>query len=411
MLLLESVFPLRSKVAATCRWQSPLEFVSPNRMQLVQIPHLSHGSAATDNLLVQGDNRSVLRAIASEYRKRVRCVYIDPPYNNRERYLHYSDALSHEAWLGEIKATLALLPSLLRDDGSLWISIDDNELHYLKVLADEVLGRDRFVTTIVWEHRTTRENRRAFSNNHEYILVYAANPRRFRESRNLVPAGPTLRARYKNPDNDPRGPWQSVSVNAQAGHATEAQFYELAAPNGKRHLPPKGRCWLYTEARMTQAIADGEVWFGRDGNGVPRLKRFLTSSTLCVTPETLWTADIAGTTRSAKKHLLDIFPDDAVFDTPKPESLLKRILQIATDTGDLVLDAYLGSGTTAAVAHKMGRSYIGIEVGRQAVTHCAERLRKVVDGDETGISSEVGWCGGGGFRFMRATERAAARAA
>jgi adenine-specific DNA-methyltransferase len=295
----------------------------------------------------------------------------------------------------------------LTDDGSLWISIDDGGMHYLKVLADEALGRDSFVTTIVWQHRTTRENRRAFSNNHEYLLVYAKDPVAFRKRRNRVPAPPQVAARYKNPDNDPRGRWQSVSANVQAGHATASQFYELVAPNGRRHVPPNGRCWVYTKPRMDALIHDGQVWFGREGNAVPRLKRYLSEATLGVTPETLWGADIAGTTLSAKHHLLAMFPDDPVFDTPKPESLIHRVLTIATDPGDVVLDGFLGSGTTAAVAHKTGRQWVGIERGDHAVSHCAERLRKVVDGEAGGISADVGWQGGGGFEFLRYEAHAA----
>lgn len=378
---------------------------------LQPIHELSYGESSSRNALVHGDNVEVLQRIGSKLRGEVRCVYIDPPYNNNERYTHYDDRLGHTQWLEQLRCVLELLYPLLRDDGSLWISIDDNQAHYLKVMADEILGRAKFVSTIVWEHRTTRENRRVFSNNHEYLLLYAKDPERFRATRNLVAAGPEILARYKNPDDDPRGPWQSVSANVQAGHATASQFYELVAPNGRRHRPPKGRCWAYTKERMEQAIADGDIWFGRDGNGVPRLKRFLATAGTGVTPPTLWTADFAGTTRSAKQNLIRLLPGEDVFDTPKPEQLIGRVLEIATNPGDLVLDAYLGSGTTAAVAHKMGRRWLGIESGDHAVTHCVHRLRKVVDGDESGISRYVNWSGGGGFRFHRLAADALAKAA
>jgi adenine-specific DNA-methyltransferase len=368
---------------------------------LQRVDELSYGDSRAGNALVQGDNVAVLEAIGGELSGAVRCIYIDPPYNNRERYAHYDDRLRHDQWLGGLERVLERLRPLLRDDGSLWISIDDNEVHYLKVLADRVLGRASFVTTIVWEHRTTRENRRVFSNNHEYILVYAKDPERFGRARNRVAPGPEILSRYKNPDDDPRGPWQSISANVQAGHGTAGQFYELIAPNGRRHRPPKGRCWVYTRARMEHAIARGEVWFGRDGAGVPRLKRFLSAAAVGVTPETLWTAGFAGTTRAGKRQVLDLLEHVPVFETPKPEELLARVLEIATDPGDLVLDAYLGSGTTAAVAHKLGRRWLGIEVGNHAVTHCAARLRHVVDGEAGGISPAVGWSGGGGFEFHR----------
>jgi adenine-specific DNA-methyltransferase len=375
---------------------------------LQHIRELSYGDASTRNALIQGDNAAVLEALAGELTGAVRCIYIDPPYNNRERYTHYDDRARSQAWLDELERVLALLHPLLRDDGSLWISIDDNEVHYLKVLADKVFGRANFVTTIVWEHRTTRENRRVFSNNHEYILVYAKDPERFASTRNRVAPGPELLKRYTNPDDDPRGPWQSVSANVQGGHGTPGQFYELVAPNGRRHQPPKGRCWVYTRERMDAAVANGEVWFGRDGNGVPRLKRFLAGAAWGVTPETLWTAEEAGTTRTAKREVLEVLGTESVFDTPKPEQLIARVLEIASDPGDLVLDAYLGSGTTAAVAHKLSRDWIGIEVGDHAVTHCAQRLRAVVDGEAGGISSAAGWTGGGGFNFHRLRGLAAA---
>jgi adenine-specific DNA-methyltransferase len=274
-------------------------------------------------------------------------------------------------------------------------------VHYLKLAADAVFGRQNFVTTVVWEHRTTRENRKVFSNNHEYVLVYAKQLKEFVRRRNGLDLGPEIFKRYQNPDNDPRGPWQSISANVQAGHATANQFYELVAPNGRIHLPPKGRCWVHSKERMLKAVADNEVWFGRAGDGVPRLKKYLAEVRSGLTPPTLWPAREVGTTLAAKKHLLRLFPDEAVFDTPKPESLLRRILQIATDPGDLVLDAYLGSGTTAAVAHKMGRRYVGIERGGHAVTHCASRLHQVVAGESGGISEEVRWHGGGGFGFYR----------
>jgi adenine-specific DNA-methyltransferase len=374
-----------------------------------EVPALSYGDPDAPNLLLQGENLEVMAALRPTLRGSVRCAYIDPPYGNSERYAHYDDDMGHEEWLRTLEPRLALLFELLRADGSLWISIDDNEVHYLKVLADRLFGRDSFVTTIVWQHRTTRENRRAFSNNHEYVLVFARDARRFRETRNLRPVDWAATGRYKNPDGDPRGPWQSVSANVQDGHATPSQFYEIVAPNGRRHVPPKGRCWGLPRDRMKRAIAEGRVWFGRDGNGVPRVKRYLSEAPPGVTPETLWDADAVGTTRGAKRQLLEMFPNETLFDTPKPEALIKRVLEIATDPGDLVLDAYLGSGTTAAVAHKLNRRYIGIEIGDHALTHCAQRLQYVVDGEQSGISAGVGWAGGGGYRFL--CHRRAARAA
>ena len=361
---------------------------------------LSYGDSNAADAIIHGDSLLVLDALRTAYERQVRLIYIDPPYNNQEDYWHYLDRSSHETWLSQMAAHLRALAPFLSEEGSIWISIDDNELHYLKVAADKIFGRDNFLSTIVWQHRTTRENRKVFSNNNEFILAYAKNARVFREHRNLLPTSQEYLGRFRNPDHDPRGPWQSVSANVQAGHGTPSQFYELTAPNGKRHVPPNGRCWVYTKSKMEQEIAKNNVWFGRDGTGVPRVKHFLAHANLGLTPHTLWAAEEVGTTNLAKKHLLRLLPDEQVFDTPKPESLLSRILGIATNPGDLVLDTFLGSATTAATAHKMGRRYIGVESGEHTVTHCVPRLRCVVDGEQGGISTEFGWKGGGGFDFF-----------
>ena len=361
---------------------------------------LSYGDNTADNAIVHGDSLLVLSKLRKVHESGVRLIYIDPPYNNQEKYHHYRDRSTHETWLRQMEAHLCALAPFLSEEGSIWISIDDNELHYLKVVADEVFGRDNYLSTIVWQHRTTRENRKVFSNNNEFILAYAKNARVFKEHRNLLPTSPQFVKRFRNPDNDPRGPWQSVSANVQAGHGTVSQFYELVTPHGKRHVPPKGRCWIYTKAKMEQEIAKNNIWFGRDGNGVPRIKHFLAQANLGLTPHTLWTAEEVGTTDLAKKHLLRLLPSQQVFETPKPESLLCRILHIATDPGDLVLDTFLGSATTAATAHKMGRQYFGVESGGHAVTHCVPRLQRVVDGEQGGISEEFIWKGGGGFSFF-----------
>lgn len=368
---------------------------------LKHVRKYSYGEHGTGNAIIQGENLPILESLLPRFRSSVRCCYIDPPYNNQERHYHFKDRQDHSTWLGEITARVELLSRFLRDDGSLWISIDDRELHYLKVACDEIFDRKNFVTTIVWQQRTTRENRKVFSNNHEYVLVYAKDLRRFNATRNSLALSPEVLERYKNPDQDPRGPWQSVSAHAQGGHGTPDQFYSLVSPGGKIHVPPMGRAWIYSLKKMQQEIAANNIWFGKGGDGVPRVKRFLSQVKSGLTPHTLWTAEEVGTNDFAKKHLIRMFPDDDVFDTPKPETLICRILEIATAKGDLVLDAYLGSGTTAAVAQKLGRRYIGIEEGPHAVTHCAKRLALVVDGEEGGISETVGWKGGGGFDFFR----------
>ncbi|HHF3029954.1 TPA: site-specific DNA-methyltransferase [Vibrio diabolicus] len=357
--------------------------------------------AIANRAIVHGCNKDVLPLLTLSHANSVQCIYLDPPYNNGDKYNHYDDNLEHEDWLNEMEETLFLFKPLLKASGSIWISIDDNEMHYLKVVADRVFGRKNFVTTIVWQQRTTRENRKIFSNNHEYILVYAKDLDEFSKVRNALPPSEEQLARYKNPDNDPRGPWQSVSLNVQDGHATKNQFYTIVAPNGKKHNAPQGRCWAYNKERMEREIEEGNIWFGAKGDGVPRRKKFLKDSKLSLTPETLWLGDDVGTNKHAKKHIKALFSDRALFDTPKPESLIARILEIATNEGDLVLDPYLGSGTTTATAHKMNRNYIGIEVGEHAITHAVDRMKMVVDGEFGGISKDISWNGGGCFSYYQ----------
>jgi adenine-specific DNA-methyltransferase len=354
------------------------------------------------NAVIHGDNLDVLEALVSDFQRQVRCVYIDPPYNNGENFLHYDDKQAHSKWMEHIRLRLPLLRDLLTADGSLWISIDDREVHYMRLMAEEVFGRDNFVTTVIWNHRKSRENRKAFSNNHEYVLCLAKDIKAFKKSRNLLPASNEMLARYNNHDDDPRGPWQSVSANVQDGHATASQFYSIEGPTGKVFNPPRGRCWVYSKAKMNEQIALGNIYFGKKGEGSPRIKKFLSVAKMGMAPQSLWTADEVGTTETAKRHVLSVTCGLDVFDTPKPEQLIDRIIHIATDPGDLVLDAYLGSGTTGAVAIKTGRRFIGIEAGEHAVTHCCSRLRKTCDGERGGVSEAVGWTGGGGFEFFRA---------
>jgi adenine-specific DNA-methyltransferase len=356
-----------------------------------------------DNRLIFGDNLLALKALEQEFTGKVKCIFIDPPYNTGSAFEHYDDGLEHSIWLGLMRDRLEILRNLLSKDGSIWITIDDNEAHYLKVLCDEIFGRANFVATIIWEKRTSRENRRVFSFNHDYILVYAKNRLSFEAIRNPLGLTEEVLARYKNPDNDSRGLWQSVSANAQAGHATQSQFYILKLPSGRNVSPPKGRCWLYTKERMEEEIAANNIWFGADGNNTPRIKKFLRDNQdKGLTPETIWTASEVGTNDESKKGLLQLLPNVNVFDNPKPEGLLERVIHIATNSGDLVLDSFAGSGTTGAVAHKMGRRWIMIELGEHCHTHIIPRLKKVIDGeDQGGISKAVNWKGGGGFRYYR----------
>jgi len=359
----------------------------------------SLGDDFKNNLIIHGDNKSVLKSLKDSHKGTIKCIYIDPPYNNGETYHHYNDKNTHSSWLNEITETLELLKDFLTQDGSIWISIDDKEMHYLKVAADKVFGRNNFINTIVWQQRTTRENRSLFSNNHEYLLVYCIDKNEFKKARNLAPLTEKVLNRYKNPDNDPRGPWQSISLNVQDGHAVKSQFYAVTAPNGKEHFLPNGRCWIYSKDKMNEQVAKNNIWFGKDGNGVPRLKKFLNDDNKGLTPETLWLSDIAGTNKGAKKHLLELFPKSKLFDTPKPEQLIQHIINIATNEGDIVLDCYLGSGSTITAAHKLNRKYIGVEKGDHIIDLVVERMKKVIDGEQGGISKEINWNGGGNFSF------------
>ena len=384
----------------TSTTQVPLPRLLDEHNDFTREPDLCVGETQTNSAIIHGENLAVIDSLGDAIIGRVRCVYIDPPYNNAEVYRHYDDRLGRRVWLDRMTHRMKVLRETLTIDGSLWVSIDDSELHNLRQIGDDVFGSENFISSVVWNHRKTRENRRPFSTNHEYILCFARSAEAFKRSRNLLPAPPDILNRYKNPDNDPRGMWQSVTANVQDGHATKSQFYTLTAPNGRQHRPPKGRCWVYNKPKMEAEIRAGRIYFGRDGNAVPRLKKYLSEAKIGVAPSTLWMADEVGTTDSAKKHLMSMLTKEAVFDTPKPEGLVQRILHIASNPGDLVLDAYLGSGTTAAVAMKMGRDFLGVEQGPHIATHCVNRLRAVHDGESGGISASVGWKGGGGCAFF-----------
>lgn len=375
----------------------PMQKIEPRL--LLHDKEKSYGEAGTGNLLIHGDNLLALRALLPKYGGRVKCAYADVPYNTGSAFEQYDDNLEHSTWLNLMRPRLEIIWNLLSVNGSLWISIDDNEVAYLRILCDEIFGRNNFVCTIIWEKRKSRENRRAFSFKHDYIIVYAKNKSAFEEDRNPVELTKDVLKRYKNPDNDIRGNWQSVAITAQAGHAVASQFYEITTPSGRKILPPPGNCWRFTKQRLDELIADNRIWFGENGANVPRQKKFLSENdNPGLTPETIWYADDVGTNDGAKRHSVTLFADN-VFENPKPEELIQRVLQIASNEGDLVLDAFLGSGTTAAVAHKMNRRYIGIEMGDHCYTHCKVRLDKVVDGEQGGISKAVGWTGGGGYDF------------
>ena len=367
---------------------------------LESVDDLSVGDKDSPNMLIQGDNLDALKSLLPYYAGQVKCIYIDPPYNIGAAFEHYDDNLEHSQWLSLIYPRLELLRDFLCEDGSIWISIDDREAHYLKIILDELFGRKNFVACPVWQKRYSRENREAIGDVHEYLFVYAKIPERFKKIRNLVPITAKQAKVYKNHNNDPRGRWRPVPMTAQEGHATSDQFYEIIAPSGKRFRPPEGRCWGIAEATYKRLLAEGRIYFGKKGNSQPNVIRYL-SEVPGVAPWTWWPSDEVGHTDESKKEIHALFGKTSAFDSPKPERLIERILQIATNPNDLILDSFLGSGTTAAVAHKMGRQYIGIEMGKHAKTHCAPRLQKVIEGEQGGISDAVGWKGGGGFRFYQ----------
>ena len=362
----------------------------------------SANDAETSNMLIQGDNLEALKALLPYYAGRVKCIFIDPPYNTRSAFEHYDDSLEHSQWLGMMYPRLVLLRDLLADDGSIWVTIDDNEGHYLKVIMDEIFGRRNFVANCVWQKRYSRENRETIGDVHDHILIYVHSQDKFKSVRNRVPLDEAQAKIYRNPDNpkeaDPTKRWRGLPMTAQGYRPN--QMYTIIAPNGRKHTPPEGRCWSMIEPEFKKLLHVGRIYWGKDGNAQPSVIRFL-SEVEGLVPWTWWPHDDVGHTDESKKECNVLFGADVSFGTPKPERLIQRILYIATKPGDLVLDSFLGSGTTAAVAHKMGRRYIGIEMGEHAVTHCAPRLRKVIDGEQGGISETAGWKGGGGFRFFK----------
>jgi adenine-specific DNA-methyltransferase len=368
-------------------------------------PALDGGDADAANMLIQGDNLDALKALLPYYAGRVKCIYIDPPYNTRSAFEHYDDNLEHAAWLAMIYPRLVVLRDLLAEDGSLWASIDDREGQYLKVIMDEVFGRRNFIATCVWQKRYSRENREAIGDVHEYVIVYSKSPERFKAERNKLPLDERQAKIYRNPDNpketDPAKRWRGLPMTAQGYRPN--QMYVIKAPNGKEHRPPEGRCWSMIEPEFRKLEAAGRIYWGKDGKAQPSVVRYL-SEVEGMVPWTWWPHEEVGHTDESKKEANALFGADVSFGTPKPERLMQRIIQIASNPGDLVLDSFLGSGTTAAVAHKMGRHWIGIEMGEHAVTHCKPRLDKVIAGEQGGISGAVGWSGGGGYRFYRLGE-------
>lgn len=382
------------------------QWLDPDDPRVVRPPRLRAvggvGTQSCDqpNVLIAGDALDALRAIGGHKKlgnavaSGIRLVYVDPPFNTRQSFAQYGDSLATSMWLSMFRDRLEAVRPMLAPFASVWVHLDDAETHHARCVLDEVFGRDSFVATIVWQKRTTRESRSAFSSNHDYIHVYApAGPQKWKRSRNLLRKDP---ADLRNRDNDPRGPWADAPFTAPGYRKN--QHYAIINPKGSTLYPPRGRSWYATEPIYRQLLKDGRIWFPRDGAGLPRLKLFRHDLKGLV-PYSLWSTEECGTNDDAKRHLMAMFPDVEPFATPKPEALLERIIHIATDPGDLVVDFFAGSGTTAAVAHKSGRRWIAIERSVEIVNGFAlPRLRMVVDGsDRGGVSEALGWTGGGSF--------------
>jgi adenine-specific DNA-methyltransferase len=363
-----------------------------------------------DNRLIFGDNLLALKALEQEFTGKIKCIFIDPPYNTGSAFTHYDDGVEHSIWLSLMRDRLEMLRHLLTEHGSLWITIDDNECHSLKVLCDEVFGRQNFVANVVWQKKfSPQANAVWMSDSHDHVLVFAKNKTVWRP--NLLERTKEADARYSNPDSDPRGPWTSGDFTISlTGGQRGAQFartgvseniYEVETPSGRKLMPTKGRCWGASKKRCLELRADNRIWFGANGDNVPRIKRFLSEVQDGIVCMTVWLRTEVGDNQDAKREVM-AFNSDDVFSTPKPERLLQRVVQLATNPGDWVLDSFSGSGTTGAVAHKMGRRWIMAELEESCHTHIIPRVRKVVDGTDTGgITEAAGWKGGGGFRYYR----------
>ena len=351
-----------------------------------------------DNMLIHGDNLLALKALEQDYTGKIKCIYIDPPYNTGNAFEHYDDGLEHSIWLSLMRDRLEILRRLLSEDGSIWISIDADESHYLKVLCDEIFGRQCFVDEVIWQRAFAPVNlKKTLSRSHDTILVYCKNPIGF--TLKTLPRSEKQAENYKNPDNDSRGAW--TSADCTVGPVVQEKLYEIITPSGRSVYPPEGRCWLFTKERFQEMVADNRIWFGKDGNNAPRVKKFISEVKGGVVSTTLWTRDECGDNQEAKREIKALFPEEKnPFDTPKPERLIHRVITLATNPGDIVLDSFLGSGTTAAVAHKMGRRWIGVEMGDHVYTHCLPRLQKVIKGEDSGgVTKATGWTCGGGFKF------------
>ncbi|RYU60802.1 site-specific DNA-methyltransferase [Methylolobus aquaticus] len=408
----------------------PLRLLEPVPELSINSAGSAPGSAGTStgNLIVQGDNLQALKGLLPRYAGQVKCIYIDPPYNTGNEGWVYNDNVNspeirrwlgevvgkegetldrHDRWLCMMYPRLVLLKQFLREDGSIWISMDDSEISHLRCLMDEVFGRQRFVACNTWQKRYSRENRGAIGDVHEYVLVYAMNPSLFQATRNRVPIDEKQAAVYKNPNSDPKGRWQSISMTAQGYRPN--QMYQIVAPNGKVHQPPEGRCWSTIESEFLRLKSEGRIHFGRDGNGVPRIIGYL-SEVEGFVPWTWWPHEEVGHTDEARKEIRSILETQTAFDTPKPTRLIQRILQIATDKDSLILDSFAGSGTPGHAVLKQNAAdagnhrFILVEMDEHIARNVtAERLKRVVAGYTNAKGQTIEGLGGR-FQFCRLSQ-------
>ena len=350
-----------------------------------------------DNLIIKGNNLLALYSLKKRFAGKVKLIYIDPPYNIGNDSFGYNDRFNHSSWLTFMKNRLEVAGELLKDDGSIWINIDDTEAHYLKVLCDEVFGRENFVANVVWQKKfSPQSDAKYFSDNHDHILVFAK--RKDIWERSLLPRTEKMDTRYSNLDNDPRGPWASSDLSVKT--YSKEYDYPITTPSGKVIEPTRGRCWRTSRENLQKLIDDNRVWFGPKGDNVPRIKRFLSEVQRGIVPLTIWPYQEVGHNQEARQELKRMFEDRAVFETPKPERLLQRILHIGSNKEDIVFDFFSGSGTTGAVAHKMDRQFVLVEQMDYVDSITTQRIKKVIAGEQGGISKAIGWKGGGDFVYL-----------
>ena len=397
---------------------------------LKDVPDLACGEPGDGNLIVQGDNLVALKALLPYYAGQVKCIYIDPPYNTGNEGWAYNDNTNspvirewlgktvgpesedlsrHDKWLCMMYPRLMLLKSFLRRDGVIFVSLDDNEIHSLRILLDDIFGRANFVASIIWQKRTSPDARLNLGPAHDHIVVYARDLELFKPTLKKIPVGGERASAYKNPDNDPRGPWASVDLTGQTGHATPDQFFKITAPSGKEYPPPAGRCWALAEKTFLELVKDSRIWFGKKGTSKPRLKKFLSESE-GMTTWTWWPNSEVGHNQEATKELNEIMQSADVFDNPKPTRLLQRIVQIATSSGDIVLDSFAGSGTTGHAVLNLNktddgnRRFILVEMEPKIAREVtAERVRRVADGYKNAKGEKVEGLVGG-FRYCELGE-------